>query len=540
MDDLKKIKDKIGIWGLALSLILPLPILLPQIAGLFCSSHYFTGCFENIHDQNIYFSFIRQARDGEYFFINAPCHIPHNHEYVNFTFLLVGLLSRFSGASMELSYIFSDYIFSVAACLCLFVLFAAVFEKKLPIALGVCFAWFGAGFGLFYKIYAALKGISIDKMNMTFLSGDLWMPEMTLWHSCAYSPLFIASYLMLLLIYGGIYFAESKRSFIPLLIASFAVFYLALSHSYHIVPVSMISLFIFLYFRWEKRQAIPEWCLLAGYVLFAASLLSGTFYQYYVLKNNPGFSIWAAQNINKSPPFYTILAGFGVMALGYIEAFIAVSKERKTSGHLLKILAFWLFFQTILLYSPFAFARRFILGIAIPLSVFFSLFIFRIWALGKMQKLLALFLVCLLPITFLYQSAANCGKLLSKDSRYFYSKSASDAYKFLSEMPESEILMGSLEESNRIMRFSPLRMICASTQQSAPGMREAVENAFALKTDDALLDSFMKENNVRYLFLNKKDHSDFISSRTEFLNGKKLIFENNSHLIYEVAPNEKQ
>jgi hypothetical protein len=525
----------IGIWDFFLCIVLPLPLVLPLFAGLvFSGGHYFAACFENLHDQNIYFSFIRQARDGFIFFINAPCHIPHEHEYVNFTLLIVGILSRFTGMSMELSYILTGYFFSVAVCLSLCYLFGQIIKDKRLSLLGVFVAWSGGGFGLFFKIFAALSGFSIDEKNMTSMSGDLWMPEMTIWHSAAYSPLFISSYLMIMLVYGGIWVAEKKDAFWPLALSAISAFYLALSHSYDIIPLGMISVFIFVLFRVEKKSLLPSPRLLAGYLLFVFGLLGGTLYQYYVLKHNPGFSLWAAQNINKSPAFHMILAGFGVLSLGYVEAFIMMFKDGKKIDIPMKILIFWLFFQTALLYSPFPFARRFILGIIVPLALLFVFFVARLWMRGgRLPRLCALALLALLPLTFLYQSAANVGKLVKRDPRYFYGREAVEAYRSLSQLGEDDIVMGSLHESNRLMRFCPARMICASTQQSAAGMREAVEQIFA--GDKTLqVQNFISNNGVSYIFLDKNVQGGFIEASAEFLSRQEVVFENNSFIIYNI------
>ncbi len=537
MNNLRTLAKRIGLQGFLLAIALPLPIIIVLAAGLFARNHYFTGCLENIHDQNIYFSFIRQARDGFFFFINAPCHIPHDREYLNFTFLIIGMVSRFSGLSMEASYILSSYVFSVAVCLCLCLLFTGIFENRKVALTGLCIAWLGAGFGVFYKVFGMITGTAIDKANMTSASGDLWMPEMTVWHSAGYSPLFISSYLMLLLAYGGIWVAESREKFWPLVISSAAIFYLALSHSYDIIPAAMISFFMFALFRFEKKKLLPPPPILAGYVLFAVGLIGGTLYQYHVLKTNPGFLAWAAQNVNRSPGFHMILAGFGVLSLGYIEILLMIFVDRKKLDIPAKILGFWLVFQTILLYSPFPFSRRFILGIIIPLAVFFTFFLIRLWRRGIPSKICATILLLAVPLTFVYQTAANAGKFAARDSRYFYGKSATEAYSAMSSLKQNDVVMGSLEESNCIMRFCPAQMACASTQQSAPGMRESIENIFSGNIGAKDMDAFMKNNRITCLFLNKKAQSVFISAVPDFLLRKNLFFENDGYIIYRVGEN---
>ena len=150
-----------------------------------------------------------------------------------------------------------------------------------------------------------------------------------------------------------------------------------------------------------------------------------------------------------------ILAGFGVLSLGYIEILLMIFVDRKKLDIPAKILGFWLVFQTILLYSPFPFSRRFILGIIIPLAVFFTFFLIRLWRRGIPSKICATILLLAVPLTFVYQTAANAGKFAARDSRYFYGKSATEAYSAMSSLKQNDVVMGSLEESNCIMRFCP-------------------------------------------------------------------------------------
>jgi hypothetical protein len=531
MNEPEKSYGKSGYLWILLILGLPAITILPLLLGLIRGGAYFSGCLENIHDQNIYFSFISQARDGFLLFINAPCSIAHEREYVNFTFLAIGWFSRLSGLPMELSYVLFSYFFGVAVCFCLAGLFLGLIKNQIAAALGLCAAWMGAGFGVLYKIAFMAKGVSIDKVNMTSVSGDLWMPEMTIWHSALYSPLFISSYLMVILAYGGIWFAEKRERMFPLAVSAAAVFYLALSHTYDIVPVAMISFALMLMFRIEKKKLWKP-RLLAGYLLFVVGLLGGTAYQYYVLKHNPGFSIWADQNVNKSPPFHIILAGFGFLSLGFAELALLLAYERRKMDLALKFLGFWLVFQTLLLYSPFPFSRRFILGIIIPLSFFFILFLMRLWKKGTAARIIAVALFLGTLPTFIYQELANAGKAVSRDQRYFFAGDRSSAYKAMAPLAPRDVIMGSLEESNCILRFTRAQMACASQQQSSPGAKEAL--AKILAGDSSGLDGYLRKNRITHIFLDKKAQALFISSNRSFLDSQNVFYENGGYIVYKV------
>jgi hypothetical protein len=537
MNEPERISGKSGYLWITLILGLPAITILPSLLGLFRGGAYFSGCLENIHDQNIYFSFISQAKDGFLFFINAPCSIVHEREYANFTFLAIGWFSRISGLSMEFSYVLFSYLFGVSVCFCLAGLFLGLIKDQIAAAAGLCAAWMGAGFGVIYKIAFMAQGLSIDKVNMTSVSGDLWMPEMTIWHSAIYSPLFISSYLMIILIYGGIWLAEKREGILPLAVSAAAVFFLALSHSYDIVPVGMISFALMVMFRIEKK-VLWKPRVFAGYMLFAAGLLAGTAYQYYVLKHNPGFSIWADQNVNKSPPFHIILAGFGFLSLGFIELALLMAFERKKMDLAFRFLGFWLVFQTLLLYSPFPFSRRFILGIIIPLSFFFILFLMRLWKKSPASRIIAVALFIGTFPTFIYQEAANAGKALSRDQRYFFIGDRISAYRAMSPLGFRDVIMGSLEESNCLLRFTRAQMACASQQQSSPGAKEALGKI--LDGDSSGLEEFIRKNRITYIFLDRKAQAVFISANRAFLSSQNVFYENDGYIVYKVYGYENE
>jgi len=522
----------------------------------------------NPHDQNIYFGFMKQAHDGYWAFLNLPSNIIHSRQYIHTLFLLQGMFARFTGVPLVYIHLFSSYIFAVLFGFVIRSLCCRLHKDGLFTSLVLAVMLFGSGFGVFGKIYSSVFHHEITVKNMSAFPGDLWMPEMTVWNSICYTPLFIWSYLLIILIYGGIWLGELRKSFFPFLVAAVAVFLIALSHSYDLVPLGFLSLILLILFRIKKQKIwfkLPVFC---GYCLYAVFFLGAMGYQYYVLKNNPGFSVWAAKNVNLSPDFTVILMGFGVISLGYLELILRfitwLRKYRQTNNTVLssdidimneaslspslsesneldgepslmiRFMGFWLIVQTLMLYSPFPFARRFILAIFIPLVIFFIFFIKRI--LERKTRIAVTIATCLIIVSFftpLYQLLANSVKVIKADSRFFYSRNQLAAYSSMNKgMDSSDVVFASFPESNRLLRFSPAAMIAGSTQQCSEEIQKDVRALFSAKNISLL--PFLQKNRVSYIFLNKKNDKIFSEKYRIFLNTLSPVFENSNYIVYKL------
>ena len=525
-----------GKMQILLILLIPIFILMPYIAGyVFQGEDYFTGYMMNSHDQNIYFSFMKQAEDGHSLFLNLSSDIPHKRQYLHTLFLLTGATSRVLHLPLWLVYLVSAYIFSVVFGFLMLKIMQKFLSKGWATT-GLMILLLGSGFGLFGKIYGFVSGIEITVQNMTKFPCDLWMPSLTVWNSINYTPLFIWSYLLIIVTYVGIWQGEKKESFFPFVFSGVAAALIALSHSYDLVPLGFVSLLILVLYRVQTKRIFPIKVFL-GYSFYAIFMIGATAYQYYVLKTNPGFSIWAEKNVNLSPNFLVILAGYGLLSLGYVECLLQLRSYKKISLEI-KFLGWWLLLQTSMLYSPFPFSRRFALGIFVPLAIFFVLFLKRIMTKPSMLN----FSVCTMLVlaTFLtpvYQVAANLAKVAQKDARFFYTQDKLKAFESLDNgLTQTDVILADLDSSNSILRFTPAALCAGSTQQTPEQTIKQVDAIYSGQTDADSLDivDFFKEHNVSYIFVDRVNNADFLEKFATYLTTHKVHFENDGYIVYNV------
>jgi hypothetical protein len=102
--------------------------------------------------------------------------------------------------------------------------------------------------------------------------------------------------------------------------------------------------------------------------IFCLGLLGGlvALYDVWVVRVNPALANWNLQNQTPSPPLWDLLLAFSpALILAPFGAY-QLFKERANPAR--KILIPWLVLAIVLVYSPFALQRRFLLGFYIPVA----------------------------------------------------------------------------------------------------------------------------------------------------------------------------
>jgi hypothetical protein len=122
-----------------------------------------------------------------------------------------------------------------------------------------------------------------------------------------------------------------------------------------------------------QRRKIP-WR--AGVLVMLSCIGAGLYSAYliYAFRSNPGLAAWSAQNAFTSPDLFDFLAGFAVLIVLAVAAFVPSPpplslKGRGARGEGLFLLA-WLIAGPIMAYLPIAISRRLIAGWQIPLCIF--------------------------------------------------------------------------------------------------------------------------------------------------------------------------
>lgn len=107
----------------------------------------FDGSTGMTQDQNMYFSFIRQAAEGRWLFTNRLTHIEHDPVMFNLEWLAVGRLMAFCGNDEELAYTFWRCVGSAGLVLAFWALAIVAGLSRFQRRLAIVLCAFGGGFG---------------------------------------------------------------------------------------------------------------------------------------------------------------------------------------------------------------------------------------------------------------------------------------------------------------------------------------------------------------------------------------------------------
>jgi hypothetical protein len=107
----------------------------------------FDGSTGMTQDQNMYFSFIRQAAEGRWLFTNRLTHVDHDPAMFNLEWLAVGRLMAFCGNDLELAYTAWRWVGSAGLVLAFWGLASVAGLSRFQRRLAVVLCAFGGGFG---------------------------------------------------------------------------------------------------------------------------------------------------------------------------------------------------------------------------------------------------------------------------------------------------------------------------------------------------------------------------------------------------------
>lgn len=163
---------KIVLWSFLMSAAVYGITGIPYIYGYFNTpaEAIFNSQLFYINDQNMYFSFIRQAADGHFIFENRLTHIPHKPALINFEWFLVGRIMALFDNSAIVAYEVWRFIGAFAAFLGFSALTHIVLTNKLQRIIALLMFAFGGGFGWFFL---ALKHLGLKLQWSFFGTFDL-------------------------------------------------------------------------------------------------------------------------------------------------------------------------------------------------------------------------------------------------------------------------------------------------------------------------------------------------------------------------------
>ena len=313
-------------------------------------------------DTNVYYSFIRQAMDGDIFIRNLHTGEPQNGTIFHPLWLLLGWASSLFQLSPILVFHLARLVVGAAFLLFFYFFLSRVFSDSRRRNIAFFLAAFSSGIGVFFSI-----GVSVwdPIQGMLLLPADQWITESNTFLTLMHSPLFLLSQLLLLVLLWC--FLEEERIKNYFLVGG-ALFLLVLMHPYDLVTVGVV-LPAFLVLRLLRDPTLTAEALRRSFrrlVLLALCSLPPLLAFFVGARNEIAIGGWTKQNVTTSPMLHSYILGYGLVL---IFAVVGCAALRKTQSRAQLLVLTWTVVSLLLLYVPIQINRRMSNGLHLALVI---------------------------------------------------------------------------------------------------------------------------------------------------------------------------
>ncbi len=466
-------------------------------------------------DVNVYYSFIEQARQGNFLFQNlySPEVKPALlfHPQWNLLAVFAEEFNLSNAAAFQLSRIFLLVIFLII----LYILFSKFFSEVKWRRLCLIVAVFTTGLGLFIPVF------NVNQYLQGEFSVDLWVPEALTFLTIFHNPLFILALIIIISIFLLFMLNQDKSGHSKSAIIGFLALLLGFIHPYDlfivfgVLGVYLVSRILF------DRDFVPRLAFLyikKLAIIFLIALPSVLYY-YFIYNFIDGYKGWGSQNVTMSPSFWWYVTGYGLIGVLGLIGLILIIKHRKKE---------WLFVGTwfvviaLSLYFPLRFQRRMSEGLHVPMVMLAILAIDFIFVRlknminGKLSFFLKTIFIWLFVVasfsTTVYLIARDMVAYKTKDIPYYLTSSQVNGFRWLKlNAPKDTVILSERVVGNFIPAYTGRKVYYGHSDLSsqAEEKKEALQWFFD-GTQGSVQEKkqFLRFNSIDYIYYQKKDAND--------------------------------
>ena len=262
-------------------------------------------------DQDMYFSFIREAKDGKFIFNNRLTYIPNKPAFINLEYWLIGTIQRFTGLSENAVYFTWRFLGILLLTIGITLLAKIVLPNTRSILTCVILLLFTGGFGFIFAMLNSAHLINLDIAHSGILDmrfGILpFQQSMTNPHFSFPHGLILIAYAYFLL---GI--QNNKTGYFLLSGLFFTI--IGLVRPYDIIPpVVIFPLYILVSNNGLKFDIRSLFIKLLPLIIIIPVFI----YNLWLFKFNTAFKDWSTQGLNANSlpsPIWHYLA-FGIVGI---------------------------------------------------------------------------------------------------------------------------------------------------------------------------------------------------------------------------------
>jgi hypothetical protein len=521
----------IAIFSLLIVFFSSLPFLFAQITTP--SNMKFLGYFSGREDTLSYYTWIKQAADGQTLFKGMYSSEETRRVFFQPLFLLIGNFSRLTHLNLIFSYHFFRLFFAFLLLFAVYLFIRVFFRNPYD--------------QIFAFLTTALGGGIIS--SKSFLIN--FAPEMHVFSSLYYSPLFSFSIFLMLIIFLLLFnFWKTGKSYFILSTAILCLI-LGFIHPYDLISILVITFIFLLTISLYRRDFSSKY--FSGFFVLAISSIIPMLYYLLLSKNDILFkALTYTKTITPYP--YELLIGYGLI-LPF--AVFGALKSLRSENENLFFLFIWIIVSFSLIYAPFNFQRKLLMGLSIPLSIFAYLGFKEFINLFKPSLFTLLFCTFLLLISSsnLHLIIKDANKIVRTNSQswnHYLSEITNEKYRTLNEpyvlpnefmqafawlnknAPKETVILCSPLCGSFIPAFTDNKVFIGHWDQTVNSQnKKAVVTAFFKdKLTRGKTINFLKKHQIQYIFYSSIEKTLYKNSILEWQKHSKPVFSNSEVVIY--------
>ena len=495
----------------------------------------FLGQIANVPDQNMYFSFISQARDGHVIFKNKLTAIPHDPAFLNLQFCLVGWIQRLTGISENATYQVWRFL-GVLLLTSGFVFLAnVVLSSRKRVMAATVVALFSGGFGFLIATLRQLHLVGPDTAQAGIIDmrfGLMPFQQMTS------NPNFSFPHGLILFGYAFFLLGEKYRRTSSYVVCGLIFDIIGLVRPYDILPpLLLFPLFVALT-EGFKGFDIKLWVKrLIPLFMIAPVLL----YNVWLFKVNDIFKWWSLQGLNADmmPSVLWHYLAFGICGL------LALWRISQGKSHPLNRIERFLVVWFTVTFAIIHLGKYFpVIGwspqIGVYLGVPLTLLGFSVrYPDRKRSKVLYFGIPVVTALLVLASNFSIVAYFLKVDEFTCYAdKDETAAWQWMRKnIKEGSLVVASHYTSPRIAKYTGARVVLGhySVTPRYKENRELLDNFFTTWQFDSSRLPVLQKLNADYLYIGPKERyfGAVYADSTHYL---KRVYNNPSVAVYKFQP----
>jgi hypothetical protein len=474
-------------------------------------------------DMNVYYSYIEQVKQGRILFVDLFTSEIQKPVVFNLFWFGVGYFGKiFHLDSITTFHLIRILLIPVFTSFIYFFI-AYFFEDKNKRKIALLFILFSSGVGTF--ALPILDFFVYEIYGYYHWPFDLWVPEAITFLTLFHMPHFIASLILILLIFLLTILTWEKKNLKYELGAGLCALILFQFHPFHLPTVFGVLGAYFGIWSFINKKIL--WNKLRPLIILFLFALPNLIYHFYTLQD-PIIKQRALQNICLSPVWWLGLIGFGFLIPFSLLGIYTIFKKNNPEIKDFKkdcFLVVWLITQTFLIYSPTFLQRRMSEGIHIPLSFLTVVAIFYLYDQAKnnqlnykltklilkieKDKLLMLLLfVFLFAFSNLFNIARDIMFYTEKHEVFYLSKEEKTSFEWIKNNTDiNSVFIGHPTNANFIAGQAGRFIFAGHGTESLyfESKEKQVQWFYSTSAIDEKKINFLKENRIDYVYYSQKE-----------------------------------